>query len=490
MTAPIAPEIATLAQVWQEFIDARFPNGWRASAVGSNGLLTDPIWHCAAPTVVGLRTGSDGDVWPVVRGYRFTGDRDFWINVDSWSERSDVDHYAVRVSQPEDRTWELAANVADSVAEAMADHRADEREWLSEQARMAARGALAEQLGRDPSAAEVRATIVTVEPYTRVVDGEVQHVEGYSYDRETGERVPDAVARSREASLPGRRVGRYQQPSPEADIPPLSDEDVELRRRFVRRALDDAIERGLKTTDLHATEDAFGGLQWSADRAVQQRAVAQEFLRWAEDVPRERRAVISGGLPGSGKTTTLVDNYVVDPPDYMMLNPDEIKEEMARRGMVPRVEGLTPLEASTLVHYESGYIADMIAEQAMAEGRNLIWDVTMSNARVVQERLAELDDFGYEDVAGVLVRTDVETAVRRQQERWRTGVDAWNAGTEGSLGGRFVPLEVTTNQVREGRAQSEDVFQSLLQRFGRAWLFDNSEEGRRARLVETYGLAE
>ena len=38
---------------------------------------------------------------------------------------------------------------------------------------------------------------------------------------------------------------------------------------------------------------------------------------------------------------------------YLMINPDDIKEEMARRGMVPEIEGLSPMEASDLVHEES-----------------------------------------------------------------------------------------------------------------------------------------
>ena len=38
-----------------------------------------------------------------------------------------------------------------------------------------------------------------------------------------------------------------------------------------------------------------------------------------------------------------------------MINPDDIKEELAQRGMVPEIDGLSPMEATDLVHEESSY---------------------------------------------------------------------------------------------------------------------------------------
>ena len=52
---------------------------------------------------------------------------------------------------------------------------------------------------------------------------------------------------------------------------------------------------------------------------------------------------------------------------------------MARRGMIPEVEGLSPMEASDLVHEESSYLARQLALRAQADGKNLIWDITMSD---------------------------------------------------------------------------------------------------------------
>ncbi len=52
-----------------------------------------------------------------------------------------------------------------------------------------------------------------------------------------------------------------------------------------------------------------------------------------------------------------------------MINPDDIKEEMAKRGMIPEVGGLSPMEASDLVHEESSDVAKRLAVRACAAGR-------------------------------------------------------------------------------------------------------------------------
>jgi predicted kinase len=60
-----------------------------------------------------------------------------------------------------------------------------------------------------------------------------------------------------------------------------------------------------------------------------------------------------------------------------MVNPDEIKKEMAKRSMIPEVAGLSPMEASDLVHEESSHIAKQLALRAVPEGKNVIWDITI-----------------------------------------------------------------------------------------------------------------
>ena len=79
---------------------------------------------------------------------------------------------------------------------------------------------------------------------------------------------------------------------------------------------------------------------------------------------------MAGGLGGAGKTTILTEHADIDLTQYLMINPDNIKEEMARRGMIPDIDGLSPMEASDLAHEESSYLAKRLARRADAEGKN------------------------------------------------------------------------------------------------------------------------
>ena len=106
----------------------------------------------------------------------------------------------------------------------------------------------------------------------------------------------------------------------------------------------------------------------------------------AADVPCEGLAIIAGGLPGAGKTTVLEQHASIDRANYLTINPDDLKDELARRGLIPEIEGLSPMEASALAHEESSYMARQLALRAMADGKNIIWDVTMSSEQTTARR--------------------------------------------------------------------------------------------------------
>ena len=62
-----------------------------------------------------------------------------------------------------------------------------------------------------------------------------------------------------------------------------------------------------------------------------------------------------------GKGTILAKHAGIDTSKYLVIDPDQIKEQMARRGMIPEVEGLSPMERSVLVHEESSWFATNLA---------------------------------------------------------------------------------------------------------------------------------
>jgi predicted kinase len=273
----------------------------------------------------------------------------------------------------------------------------------------------------------------------------------------------------------------------EPDWRPLTDAEHAEHVSEVRALLDEARADGL-VTKLQHTIDA-DHEQWSDDRTGMHDAIVADLYGGAREVPCERRAVLAGGLPGAGKTTVLERYAGIDRSQYLTINPDEIKNEMATRGMVPNVEGLSPMEASDLVHEESSHIAKRLARRAMREGKNVIWDITMSSRESTDERISGLREFGYFRVEGIFVDISVDVGVRRSDARHREGHDSYRAGH--GQGGRFVPPEVIGAQADpDWGSRNRRTFEQIKPRLD-AWLqCDNSVDGRNPLLVDSSGKEE
>lgn len=263
--------------------------------------------------------------------------------------------------------------------------------------------------------------------------------------------------------------------------PPLSDTDYAAHRSDVAKKLQEAYGTHVALKEqqtVNPDKDI-----WSDDRIARQDEIVKELYAAAALVPCERRAIIAGGLGGAGKTTVLADHAGVDLSRYFTINPDECKEELARHNMLPEIEGLSPMEASSLGHEESSYLARRLALLAYAEGRNVIWDITMSRPTSATSRINELRSAGYEQVEGIFVDIPIETSVARSEARHRRGHDLYLTG-EG-LGGRYVPAELI-------RSQADPQYGSINRRAFEAakplldgWtIYDNSVEGRPAIVVE------
>jgi hypothetical protein len=111
---------------------------------------------------------------------------------------------------------------------------------------------------------------------------------------------------------------------------------------------------------------------WSDDRVALQDEIVRKLYAGAASVPCEGKAIIAGGLGGSGKTTVLAEHAGVDLSKYFTINPDQCKKELALHKMLPQVAGLSPMETSSLGHEESSYLARRLALLAYAEGKNVI----------------------------------------------------------------------------------------------------------------------
>jgi hypothetical protein len=147
--------------------------------------------------------------------------------------------------------------------------------------------------------------------------------------------------------------------------------------------------------------------------------------------------VIVAGLPGADTSGALA-NAGIDRSWYLTISLDAIKEEMAARQLVPLVSGLSPMEASDLVHAESAWLAKRLGLRAIADGKNILWDITMASMTATQSWLDALEVAGY-SVRGLFVDISIEESVgRTEADYWRKHEDYRNG--EG-YGGRYIPPE-------------------------------------------------
>jgi predicted kinase len=271
---------------------------------------------------------------------------------------------------------------------------------------------------------------------------------------------------------------------------PLTDAEHAEHIRYVEKRLDWARREGL-ATDIRFTTDP-DREQWTPDRAALHREILDELYERAASVPCDHKAIMAGGLGGAGKSTVLGEHAGIDSSQYLTINPDDIKELMAERGLVPEVEGLSPMEASDLIHEESSYLAKQLALHAIADGKNVVWDITMSNRGSVESRLDDLDREGYA-TTGVFVHIPVEVSVQRADDRYRHGHEDYRNG-EGQ-GGRYVPPEMIRSQAEpEWGSVNRRTFEEVKDRFDDWSVYDNSVYGRAPILVasgsKTQGIRE
>ena len=271
-------------------------------------------------------------------------------------------------------------------------------------------------------------------------------------------------------------------PRPADTSGPYTDAEWNDHREHVRIRLADANRHGLSTEVQYGVDE--DGEAWLASRRALHGAIIDDIYAGASDVPCEYKAIVAGGMAGAGKTTVLEGHARIDRSQYLTINPDDIKEELAKRSLVPTVEGLSPMEASDLVHEESSHIAKQLAIRARADGRNIIWDITMSSSITTERRIDDLRGAGYTSVTGIFVDIPVDVSIARAEARHRHDEDLFRAG-EG-LGGRYVPEEYITSRANEEwGSKNRRTFEELKPRFDDWTIFDNGVDDRDPIRVET-----
>jgi predicted kinase len=265
-------------------------------------------------------------------------------------------------------------------------------------------------------------------------------------------------------------------PAQDGDRWKLPESEHADRAETIREDLSEARREGLGTDKRYQDDDGI----WTPERQDAHEAIVNDLYNAASNVPSERRAIMAGGLGGAGKSTVLGGYAGIDQSRYLKINPDDIKEEMAGRGLIPEIDGLSPMEASDLVHEESSAVAKMLARRAMGEGKNIIWDITMSSQDSALSRLDALDKKEY-STKGIFVDITIDEAVSRADSRHRIGHEDYLAGK--GYGGRYVPPEVIMAQADpELGSINRRVFERVKALFTEWAVYDNN--GAKPRLVQ------
>ena len=176
---------------------------------------------------------------------------------------------------------------------------------------------------------------------------------------------------------------------------------------------------------------------WTAERNMDQGALVASTYEQAGSVPCERKAVMVGGLRG-GDTAGALTQAGIDASRYMTISIDAILVEMAERGLIPHVDGLSPLEAADLVHAEAQFLAKRLGLRALADGRNVIWDISMAAQHAVESWIAAHRQARY-TIDAIFVELSIEESVRRSDAIHRRGHDDYRRGH--GYGGRYIPAE-------------------------------------------------
>ena len=312
---------------------------------------------------------------------------------------------------------------------------------------------------------------------TLKVDGVARNATGHTVtatDTKTGQQHTVAVPHGAQVPMAG----------PHQPVPPLDEKALAEHVKAVESQVDAAVKAGL-STDAQFSLDGKGQV-WAPERAKLHNEIVQDLYAKAAHVPNEGKGLFSGGLGGAGKTTTLGNPKTgIDQSQFLTINPDDIKEILAERGMVPDIPGevkLSPMEKVALIHEESSHIANLLAQLAYADKKNVTWDITMASEGSVAKRIAEMKKNGYTNLDAIFVDIPVEGSVTRAMARYQRGMEAYRNGK--GMGGRYVPPSVIRkNASTSFSSANRKNFEALRDQFDNWQVWDNSVDKRDPRLV-------
>lgn len=231
--------------------------------------------------------------------------------------------------------------------------------------------------------------------------------------------------------------------------------EASRRTAFVQREVQAHLDDGKSTDKLYYNDET---QSWTPERTKVHQEILSELMEKYKNVPCDKRVVFSAGLPGAGKTTVLKEYEKMNPDEWAIVSADDIKEMLAEKGFIPEIEGLAPMECSTLVHEESSMLAKTLINQLSKSGKNVVYDFTCKNTVAATRIILEFQSLDYkpEDMQFVFVDISPEVAKERAKARYQRGLNqSLQENNLTPLGGRFLPENVITQCIpKEGNKYS------------------------------------
>lgn len=217
--------------------------------------------------------------------------------------------------------------------------------------------------------------------------------------------------------------------------------------------------RGVVAGELIALDDlrTFGARNSAAlyeldvARRKFRKALIAELIDSDESVESERKAIVTAGVPGAGKSTMLGARRA-DLEGYRVLDADEVKVSLIERALNDGIyddllnvqladgHGVAPMELAPLVHRESVNIIEAVRDDCLRRGENIVVEGTLKWSGQPGELYRQFSDARYRSILVLAVDVAAQTAHHRASTRWWSGRIRWCAG-EHPLGGRFTPPE-------------------------------------------------
>jgi chloramphenicol 3-O-phosphotransferase len=284
--------------------------------------------------------------------------------------------------------------------------------------------------------------------------------------------------------------------------PEITDADFLEHQRYVTLATKMGLHGpGLSLAIDGSMKDSFG--MWSEEMQEVFDALvddAYNSLTANQTKPRDNRAIVLGGLPGAGKSSTLDAMADFNKDDWITCNPDWFKDVIIARGLAPEIHGLAPAETASFIHEASSEMTHMLEQLLTAEGYNVIFDITLGSNYWAGQTVNRLESLDYQ-IDGIFVDVPPTTARLRAEARHRQGLDALRTGVsrrtddpELTNGGRVVPEAV----IAAGELPKDDPdasvynsanarnFSQMTDQFARWAVWDNS--GDKPEYVDGSGI--